>query len=243
MNIQEYIQSGAIESYVLGLADDEDVAELQRLRDVHPEVAAAVEAAEKWLLDHANAHAVAPAEEIRANFLHMLKTEAKMPVTAAAPATAVPVYRLRSSNRYKYLAAASVILLLLSVGYIYYLQRNYDRAVADYALVSNPAVIKVPLKGVAGKETAGATLYWDSKNKNVYLDAARLPKAPAGRQYQLWALVDGKPIDAGVLENCPGVCQLKTIQRAQAFAITLEKAGGSPTPTLTQMYVLGNVKS
>jgi hypothetical protein len=56
-------------------------------------------------------------------------------------------------------------------------------------------------------------------------------------------LVDGKPLDAGVVEDLPGICQLKTIQRAQAFAITLEKMGGSPTPTLTQMFVLGNVKS
>lgn len=239
MNIQEYIQGGAIESYVLGLADEEDVAELQRLKDLHPEVAAAIDAAENWLQDQADAHAVPAPEEIRVNLLHMLKTEA---VTPASP-TAIPVHRLRSRNTYKVLAAASVMLLLMGAAYTYYLHRNYERAVADYALLSNPSIIKVSLPGVAGKENASATLYWDSHNKNVYLDAARLPKAPAGSQYQLWALVDGKPVDAGVLENCPGVCQLKSIQKAQAFAITLEKTGGSATPTLSQMYVLGNVKS
>lgn len=237
MNIQEYIQGGAIESYVLGLADEEDVAELQRLKEIYPEVAAALDAAENWLQDQAFAHAVPAAEDIRENFLRMLKTEA---TPAASPA---PVQRLRSRNIYKVLAAASVILLLTSGVYNYYLHRNYTRAVANYALLSDPSVIKVSLLGVAGKENAGATLYWDSLNKIVYLDAARLPKAPPGKQYQLWALVDGKPVDAGVLEDCAGVCQLKSVQKAQAFAITLEKTGGSVTPTLSQMFVLGNVRS
>ena len=237
MNIQEYIQSGAIESYVLGLADDNDIAELQNLKDRHPEVAAAVAAAENWLLNYARANAVPPAADIRANLLFMLKTDA---------ATDTPenrVYRLRSRNWYKVLSAACVVLLLISAGYNYYLRQKYDRVVADYTLLSSPSVIKVPLLGVAGKENSSATLYWDTNNKNVYLDAAHLPKAPSGKQYQLWALVDGKPLDAGVLENLAGIYQLKTIQKAQAFAITLEKTGGSPTPTLTQMYVLGNVKS
>jgi anti-sigma-K factor RskA len=236
LNIQEYIQSGAIESYVLGLADEDDVAELQRLKLTHPEVAAAVDAAEKWLLDHARAHAVPAADDIRSNLLHMLKTEATK--SDEAPR----VYRIRPRNPYKYLAAACVILLLVSAAFNFYFQRKYHRAIDDYALVSNPKVIKVPLLGVKGKEANSATLYWDTRNKYVYLDAGHLAKAPAGRQYQLWALVDGKPVDAGVLENCTGPCPLRTVQQAQAFAITLEKTGGSPTPTLSQMYVLGAVK-
>lgn len=236
MDIQEYIQSGAIESYVLGLADEEDVAELQLLMRTHPEVAAAVDAAEKWLLDQARAHAVPAAEDIRTNFLHMLKTEA---TKSDMPPR---IYRVRSLARYKYLATACLILLLVSAGFNFYLHRKYHRAIDDYALVSNPAIIKVPLLGVKGKEDNSATLYWDTRDKYVYLDAGHLSKAPEGRQYQLWALVDGKPVDAGVLENCTGPCPLRTVQKAQAFAITLEKTGGSPTPTLSQMYVLGNVK-
>jgi len=242
LNIQEYIHGGAIESFVLGLADEEDVAELQRLKELHPEVADALEAAETLLQEYAYAHAVPPAEDIRAKLLNLLDSEAREPASPA-PVYRPPVHRLRPRNRYKALAAASVILLMVSAGYNYYLHRNYTQAVANYALLSNPSVIKIPLLGVAGKENAAATLYWDSNNKLVYLDAARLPRAPSGRQFQLWALVDGKPVDAGVLENCPTVCQLRIVQKAQAFAITLEKTGGSPTPTLSEMYVLGNVKS
>jgi anti-sigma-K factor RskA len=56
-------------------------------------------------------------------------------------------------------------------------------------------------------------------------------------------LVDGKPVDAGLLEDCNGVCKLKNIPKAQAFAITLEDKGGSASPHLDQLYVIGNVSS
>jgi anti-sigma-K factor RskA len=48
-------------------------------------------------------------------------------------------------------------------------------------------------------------------------------------------------VDAGVLGDCNGLCKLSNITKAQAFAITLEKKGGSPTPDLTQLHVLGKV--
>ncbi len=108
-------------------------------------------------------------------------------------------------------------------------------------MMSDPAMLKVSMKGVAGKENNLATVFWDSKSKDVYLLANKLSQPNADQQYQLWAIVDGKPVDAGLLEDCNGLCKLKNIPVAQAFAITLEKKGGSATPTLTQMYVLGKV--
>ena len=34
---------------------------------------------------------------------------------------------------------------------------------------------------------------------------------------------------------------MKVINHAEAFAITLEKQGGSKTPTMSEMYVMGKV--
>ncbi len=63
------------------------------------------------------------------------------------------------------------------------------------------------------------------------------------KQYQLWAIVNGKPVDAGTFDMGEGVSfvKLKTIPKAEAFAITLEKRGGSETPTMNAMFVMGNV--
>ncbi len=160
---------------------------------------------------------------------------------------------------------------MISLGVNLHLYNKYKKAASDYSsllgerslmlaenkvykaklisldssiqLMSDPAVVKIAMSGVPGREINKATLFWNTSSKNVYLVTSNLPPAPAGKQYQLWALVDGKPVDAGVLQDCDGLCQLKPVEKAQAFAITLERAGGSPAPTLEQMYVIGNVAS
>jgi anti-sigma-K factor RskA len=109
-------------------------------------------------------------------------------------------------------------------------------------VMHNPTMAMIKLPGIKGKENNMATVFWNKTNKEVYLVANILPKVETGKQYQLWALVNGKPVDAGMLDpECEGVCKMKTIPDAQGFAITLEKQGGSPTPTMSDMFVMGKV--
>lgn len=85
-------------------------------------------------------------------------------------------------------------------------------------------------------------ILWDKKTNTVYAAAVSLPKAPEGKQYQLWAIVNGKPVSAGMLNEKIGTVEaMRVFNRAEAFAITLEKAGGVASPTLTEMYVMGKV--
>ncbi len=39
--------------------------------------------------------------------------------------------------------------------------------------------------------------------------------------------------------DASGLQRMKDISRAQAFAVTLEKAGGSPTPDLQALVLMG----
>ena len=84
-------------------------------------------------------------------------------------------------------------------------------------------------------------LYWDGATGDVYVNLNTMPAAPPGKQYQLWAIVDGKPVDAGMYDNNSSIAlhKMKTIPKAEMFAVTIENAGGSPTPTLDQMVVAG----
>lgn len=109
-------------------------------------------------------------------------------------------------------------------------------------MFSNPDMQMVMLKGVEKHQDAKAMVFWDKKTKEVYLNAENLPKAPTGMQYQLWAIEDGKPVNAGMYsENKDSEIALATISKAQAFAITLEKEGGSIAPTMENMYVMGGI--
>ena len=112
-------------------------------------------------------------------------------------------------------------------------------------LMKNPLMAIVKMSGVpkSPDPSSMATVYWDTKSKEVYLLVNQLPKPVANKQYQLWAIVDGKPVDVGIFDSVEGLSfvKLKTIQKAEAFAITLEKKGGSATPDMEAMYVMGKV--
>lgn len=109
-------------------------------------------------------------------------------------------------------------------------------------MFSNPDMQMVMLKGIEKHQDAKAIVFWNKKTKEVYLNAENLPKAPTGMQYQLWAIQDGKPLNAGMYsEDKDSRIVLANIPQAQAFAITLEKEGGSTVPTMSNMYVMGTI--
>ena len=177
-----------------------------------------------------------------------------------------------ASTAFKWLVAASVTLLLISNGVSLYFYNNWKKTekrlqLAEIsqnqyaqnieqvqqrlnqnqqalALLSDPATQRIVLEGVAKSPASKVMVYWHRETKGVYLSVESLPVPPANQQYQLWALLDGKPIDAGMLnpgEETYAVQPMKNIAQAQAFAITLEPKGGSSSPTLDQMYVMGTI--
>ena len=123
-------------------------------------------------------------------------------------------------------------------------QRRLQATTAELDIITQTQTRKLNLKGTEKSPSSAVIVYWNTNTKDVFVKVADLPAPPTGRQYQLWALENGKPIDAGMLNIQPdlvGVQKMKTINNAQAFAITLEPRGGSKNPTLEQMYVMGQI--
>ena len=101
------------------------------------------------------------------------------------------------------------------------------------------------LKGMDVSPASYTTVYWDTTSQDVYLMINNLPKPASDKQYQLWAFLDGKPSDMGLIEITEKPLQLyrlKKAQAAQAFAITLEKKGRSDVSTPAgDVYVMGKL--
>jgi hypothetical protein len=126
------------------------------------------------------------------------------------------------------------------------LQTKLEEYESTLGLIKDPAmtIVKMPSIPNSPGPNSLTTVYWNTKTHDVYLLVNNLPFPAAGKQYQLWALVNGKPVDAGIFEinqDSINLVKMKNIPQAQAFAITLENRGGSPTPTMSAMYVLGKV--
>jgi anti-sigma-K factor RskA len=271
VNVQEYILSGAVESYVLGLAGVEEKAEFERMCAAHSEVRAARDAFEQLLEKQLLKQAVAPPGNLKSKIFAEIEIENDT-------RNGKKVVSMRQSPEMRvgwlrYVAAAAVILLLGSTILNFYFFSQYKIYISKYTELiasqsqlasanqtlqtklqdyesafkmmkdTSMAIVKMP--GVPEGPGVGsqATVYWNSSTKDVYLLINNpLPKPAADKQYQLWAIVDGKPVDAGVFDMTEGVSlmKMKNILVAQAFAITLEQKGGSATPTMP-MYVMGKV--
>jgi anti-sigma-K factor RskA len=117
----------------------------------------------------------------------------------------------------------------------------------DENVLRNPGLKMAALKGTAHAPQALATVFWDtaSTSKDVYLLVNNLPQPASDKQYQLCAMLYGKPIDLGLLDKEIRqqrlLVKMKNVQNAQAFAITLEPRGGSANPTVDSMFVQGSL--
>ncbi|TDE11105.1 anti-sigma factor [Dyadobacter psychrotolerans] len=114
------------------------------------------------------------------------------------------------------------------------------------AMYRDPQFKLVKLAGLPKSPESNVSAFWNKQTNEVMLDIQNLPPAPAGKQYQLWSIVDGAPapVDLGMLDEQFEKKLLKmknTKNGSVAFAITLEKKGGNPTPTMEEMYVMGKV--
>jgi anti-sigma-K factor RskA len=101
---------------------------------------------------------------------------------------------------------------------------------------------RIELTATPTSPGGSAVVFWSADEGETYF-VGQLPPVPAGKQYQLWALHNGQPIDAGVLGVIPnGILEpMQKIPKADAFAVTLEPMGGSRSPTASAMMVMGTI--
>lgn len=235
----------------MGLASDAERAEFERLCMEYPELLEARRKFEDKLEGYAWENAESPPPEVKAKVLE-----------------AIGIDRRNKDDRGRsgllQIVAIAAVLLLLAMSYLYYQtkQRNQDlsetndrlktsldttrnilQKIVDEQkdLMKNPNVTVVNMVGTQVAPKSSANVYWDSASSSVFLVVRNMPKLPTGEQYQLWALIDGKPKDLGVFDatNDKVILKMKNTQKAQAFAITIEQRGGSNSPTLQKMQSMG----
>lgn len=113
-------------------------------------------------------------------------------------------------------------------------------------LWQSPNVSIVIMNGLDPNPQGHGKLIWDPVNRQATLYVTNLPPPPPGYDYQLWHIVDNKPISAGVFAinaHAGGFFNVQPavtdpLRQASAFAVTLEPQGGVPQPT-GRMLLLG----
>lgn len=250
----------------MGLTSAAETAEVAQWAKQYPEVAAEIELIQSGLQTYAEVFAVAPDASVKEKLFAAINTNKAAPVVdlKTADTTKAKVYSI--SPAWKYAAAASIILLVGSLifNYMFYnkyqtantelattqseLQKQKDIAKAmddDMSVIANKNAMPVSLKPMPDVPDAAARIYWMQHTKEVYIDPSNLPKAPAGKQYQFWAIVDGVPVNGGIITTEINgkkvhIQKMKSFGKAQAFAVSLEDAGPE-VPVPTKVMVAGEI--
>ena len=294
MDIQDYISSGIIESYVLDLISEDESREVEALAAEHSAIRDEIAAVRLALEAYAQQFAQTPPPSLKNRvmaalgepdentqphasgmpqpFIAVAAGEASQRETIALnPQNNPPGIGYAAPSRFAYWSIAASILLVASAlanVFLYNrlqkaetsltqanaaqlllaqekqtLQNRFGSVMLTASVVSNPEYKVVNLIALEKGMAAAVVLYWNPQQGDVYIASNKLPPLPQGKRYQLWAIVDSKPVDAGVFEPKKGenLLAMKNMPAdANAFAITMEDAQGSPTPT-GKMYVMGKV--
>jgi anti-sigma-K factor RskA len=268
--VKTYIESGILELYVLDDLTSEERAQVEAMALKHPAIKVELEEIERSLELYAKENAVEPSESQRERILNSSLTnfgdDRNFPSKEAdAVNNIIPFERVKSTSFYKYAFAASLALLIVSIAALVSVYNRLQQSNTllaslqtqnqhftnrvnlmdrELSVFRDPSFKLLKLQGTAKSPASVLTVAWSPAKKKVMIDMANanMPVNDQNHQYQLWALVGGKPVDLGVFDatsDSKDMKEMKEIASADAFAVTLEPRGGSPTPTMDEMMVIG----
>ncbi|WCO00714.1 anti-sigma factor [Psychroserpens ponticola] len=263
MDINAYIESGVLELYVAGQLSEQENQEVYELMLKHPELLQEVLSIEAAIIKLT----AATSSNKNENTLQRIKDQLKFgnaskvvqmskpktnwfTYTGWAAALFIGAGLLWTLNQNKELEAQLSDVDTEKA----YLETQIEQAKTNLAVKENLLnvlrdrdIITVPLGGQGSFANSYAKVYWNKSNNNIYLDAQGLPEAPEGKVWQVWSLTLnpltpkslGTITDFNTDEN--KIFTIANANESEAFGITLEPTGGSPTPTMEQLHTLGVV--
>lgn len=266
METQDIISSGLLELYAAGIASEKEAKEVEGWVVQYPEVAEELKEITTSMEAYAYAHAMAPDEGIKEKIFSRINDTGNAKIISINQTEDAGAKVMISYPYWKMVAAASVLLLIGSIALNIFTYNKYSEAdenllaarqtlgslqekdsimQAGMNVVQSKYSVPVSLNGLEASPGAAAKVFWMKNTGEVYIDPSNLPDAPQGMQYQLWGIVDGKPVDGGmILTSTKGdkyrIQKMKNFGKAEAFAVTLETEKGNPTPK-GPMYVMGKM--
>lgn len=258
MTLEELKNGDQLNLYLLGLLPEKEALEVEALLIENPELLLETKENEEALIGYANEFSQTPPPSLKAKVMGDIAAlnNKQKTVTPSAPIV---------KKQMNWYGIAASILLCVSVGLGYLVvQKNAKiedlsaKIVAnDLQLASHNAefssyretlnslyqndVQQVKLKSTDTTKNVFATFFYNKSKKQLLIHQGNLEARTDGMQYQVWALIDGKPISAGVFDAAPNSDSLKVIStdlNAQLFAVSIEKQGGAETPTPERIILI-----
>lgn len=244
-----------VEDYALDLLSDADRAAFEARLATDPALRQQLAAASDALASLAFSTPVAPEPGLKDRVMARIAGTAPTRHETRPLPFAAPVRRSRAPLWLGGALAASLLLIAKLSTDLRQARRDWmiarstmtasERAVAQrdslIAQLTDPSVELVTM-AATGAARPAIKAYMNRARRTMMLSAAALEAPSAGQAYQLWFIIDGKPVPSVTFRpDSTGHALLRDVAmpagEVSATAITREPEGGSTTPTMPILFV------
>jgi anti-sigma-K factor RskA len=238
MDKETFLESGLLEQYALGIADPAEEQVVEQMFNLHPELRQEVEDMRRAIEQYALQHAIPPPPAVKT------KIQQEIERKTAAPQQIATTRSVSWLN--VVVIGALVVLCTLTALRMRSLQvenKNLQGQLVTcesrekiVAFLKDPQTQPMLLLGTAYAPQAAALVYWNEEMHTAMINPFKLSPLKPNQQYQIWADVDGKMVNAGLISTQLEKYQsLKYLPNAKSLNITIEPLGGSQSPTVSRL--------
>lgn len=254
MDKKQFLESGLLQQYVLGLTTPEETNLVEHFISLYPDVRKEVNMLQGAMEDYAKQYAIPPPRRLKKKILSEINSKPE------PKRWSWQVQRL-SATQLRYLGF-SCLFLIIALGFCYswwhqqLLSNELSQSRTQYqGLLHQQGVLEqwvgfiehehthvVHLQGTRIAQGAHAVAYWNAAVQKACIDFVEMPALPNDKQYQIWADVHGEMINLGLLVAQEKHFQhIQFIQEASSLNITIEPEGGSEHPTVSLLMANGSM--
>ena len=271
MEKEKFLASGLLEQYALGLTSAEEANLVEHFVENYPDIRKKLQALQEAVEKYASEYAVPPPRRLKKRILSEILAD-ELPETDMEREPPIlqqssVVSQLRfSKSKYLGLVGAifiSIVLILILLwrqqqlkasnrallGELHTYQTQYTNLKKEETLaekifnyIENGNADVIHLRGTHIAKDAHAVVYWNEGEQKAHVKLVKMPAIPAGKQFQVWAQVNGRMINAGLLDNAgSGLQPIKYIMDTDSLDITVEPLGGSAYPSVRLLVANGEI--
>ncbi|MFC2148156.1 anti-sigma factor domain-containing protein [Bacteroidota bacterium] len=239
--IRIFLDTDLLEKYLLGTTTQEESMQVERYIAMYPEVRKTYDDLQENLETFAKLYALKTPEGLKDRILSRIKAQntgrRKFQRYAIAASIAALLFAGSSYffwNQNQNLQDENVIVN----NKIKTLEEDMKEQLEDvrnqFIVLNNPQTKKYTVNGNKKAKELKAVAYINPVKKLSYINVRSLPNLPDNQCYQMWAEVNGKMVNLGVIKNVDDKDRLRPLPYAENAVgyITIEPQGGNDTPTV-----------
>lgn len=248
--LQIFMDSGLLDGYILGTTTPYENLEVESFIAEYPEVEAEYERLQNNLEILAKAHTVEAPKYI----LNAVIDEITEDNTQDIPVIQMHTSPTHKRTPWFSIAASIAALIFAGMAFLLYEQnvslshenqvvvdeifdlrsdiednnKRLENVMLQFMKLNNPETEKYVLRGNSRAKDLKTVAYINAVDKTSMIDVVSLPKLPDNQTYQIWAELQDRMVNLGILDESER--KLKTIpymENALGLSITIEQKVGS----------------